>query len=450
MTNEETEARAGRHRAILFGGASAGVARAAGMVCGLIQVPLALSVLGREGFGLWATLQATVAFIGMLDFGIGYRLQNSVAECVATKTWGEIRRSVRSVAVLTLGLAGVLAVIAMAAGAAFWTDLLGIEDLKLRETTAPYLSWFVVLACVSLPANIGIRLASGMQKNWLVGASQALASVINLAFVLWCVAAGASAVVLLTGTLLVPLAANGALLVALWRGLPSTTPTNPDARATSRWIREGLPFFLPQLCGSLRVNLPPFIIASVLGAAAVTPYNLIQRLLNFVAQPQSWLLDPLWPAYTDAAIRGDLAWTKRALRLSLIGSAVFSLLPILSVLGWGPRFVQWWTGYPAASLATGLLFWLVVAQAALTMTQPLTLCLNGMGRLHGQAIYGTISVIGGLIGMAFVCQNFGLGQAVAPIALVLALFNLPCAYLDLRRQLSRWSTSGPSAKAGLV
>ena len=442
--SETGQARAARWRNIVLGGASAGVARATAVICSLVQVPLALRFLGVEGFGLWVTLQATVAFLAMLDFGLGYRLQNHVAQSAATSRLGEIRHAVRAVLLLTAGLGALLAVIALAAGPVFWSTLLGVDDPRLRAATAPHLGWLVALGCGTLPANIGMRLASGLQKNWLVGASQALVGLVNLAIVAACAIAGSPAVLLLAGTLAVPLVANTILTVLLLGRLPPALSAQPEPSPIARWVREGLPFFVPQLSASLRVNLPPFIIAALLGAAAVTPYNLIQRLLNFIAQPQVWLLDPLWAAYTDAVSRADYAWIKRALRFSLAGSAVFTLLPVLSALWWGPGFLQWWTGYPAAMLPAGLLLWLVVWQAGLVLTQPFSYCLNGLGRMRGQLFYGTLSVALSLVAMALACPRYGLGLAVAPAALIMLLFNLPCAYLDVCQVARRWSESGNS------
>jgi O-antigen/teichoic acid export membrane protein len=340
-----------------------------------------------------------------------------------------------------LGLATVAIGIVLLAGGIFWNGLLGIEDQNLSRATVPYLAALISLGCASLPANLGARLASGLQRNWLIGASQALASIVNLLVVAVCATTGAPAVALLAGTLAVPVAINAVLLVVLWRQLPPATPMAGAPVPISQWWRDGVTFFIPQLCASLRANLPPFIIASALGAAAVTPYNLIQRLLNFIAQPQGWWLEPLWPAYADATSRGDYAWITRALRLSLAASAAFSLLPVVSMLGWGPRFLQWWADYPAAALSPGLLLWLVVHQAALALTQPLTLCLNGLGQLRGQMIYGTAATAVSLIGMVIVTKKFGLELAIAPMAFAMGALNLPCACLDVRYQLKHLTAS---------
>ncbi len=447
---EESEVQASRRRAVIFGGASAATARAVGLVCNLMQVPLALVLLGQEGFGLWVTLQATIAFLAMLDFGLGYRLQNAIAGYAAASAWGEARAGLRTVLKVTLILAGGLALLALAAGGKLWTTVFGVDDPALRAGVTRYLPWLVALGCLSLPANLGLRVASGLQKNWLIGAVQAGVSVLTLGFTAWCATPGTPPIIFLVGTVVLPLVANLALLAALWRRLPreAARPHAAHPRSGIAWIREGLPFFVPQLSATLRANLPSFILASAFGAAAVTPYNLVQRLLNMIAQPQSWLLEPLWPAYTDAASRGDIGWVRRALRLSVWGSIAGCLVPVVSALVWGPLFLRWWTGAATPSIATGLWCWMIVAQAAQALTQPLTICLNGLGRMRGQTIYGPVCAVISLAGMAWAAQHWSVDHVVAPLALAMLLLNLPCAYFDLRRQLGQAAVAAAPLTTG--
>jgi hypothetical protein len=64
--------------------------------------------------------------------------------------------------------------------------------------------------------------------------------------------------------------------------------------------------------------------------------------------------------------------------------------------------------------------------------------------MRGQLFYGTLSVALSLVAMALACPRYGLGLAVAPAALIMLLFNLPCAYLDVCQVARRWSESGNS------
>jgi O-antigen/teichoic acid export membrane protein len=322
--------------------------------------------------------------------------------------------------------------------------VLGVTEAVQRGNPDTHLAGLVALCCGLLPANLGLRLASGLQRQWVVGTSQAIVSLLTLLLTVLCVGLEVAPRWFLAGSLALPILINGGLLAILWRRLPAESP-DADRPAIRHWLREGLPFFVPQLSASLRANGPSFIIASVLGAAAVTPYNLIQRVLNFVTQPQNWLLDPLWSGITDAASRADYTWIRSVLRLLLVLSTVCTVLPLLSMLGWGPWFVQWWTGFAASNLPGGLLAWLVAAQVGIVLIQPFTICLNGLGWMRGQMIYGTITSVLSLGAMAVLCPRWGLATALAPTAILLLGFNLPCAWWDVRQVMRRWTPEGKNA-----
>ena len=56
-------------------------ARVVNIGTGLITIPLTLSYLGKEQFGLWMTLTGFVGFLTFTDMGLGIGLQNVLAEC---------------------------------------------------------------------------------------------------------------------------------------------------------------------------------------------------------------------------------------------------------------------------------------------------------------------------------------------------------------------------------
>jgi O-antigen/teichoic acid export membrane protein len=443
--SDDEQVRQTRWRGIVFGGASALSARVVAVACSFAQVPLALRYLGTEGFGLWVTLQAAAGFAALLDLGTGYRLQNQVTHANAQGRLGEARAYLRVSWWTTLVMAGALALLALALGAVGWADLLSLKDPALRVELAPRLGALAALVGLGIPAGLSLRLAAGLQRMWLVGASQAVASFLTLVVVVIDATQRASSIVFFASTLAVPIGVNAGLLLLLLRQLPAGPRLRqPPPRA--EWLhgmREGLPFLVPQLSATLRQTAPSFIIASALGAAAVTPFNLIQRLLNLLGQPLLWLLEPLWAAYADAASRGDYAWMRRALRLSFAASFAVAVLPLISSFWWGPHFLAWWTRHASPDLPTGLFFWMIVCLAATALIQPISYCLNGLGRMRGQAVYGSLTTLIGLAAMAPACRWGGLAVAFGPMALAILLINLPCASIDIRRAMRHWTDEHP-------
>lgn len=51
------------------------------MFLSYIYVPVALSFLGEEKYGVWATILSVLSWISLFDVGIGNGLRNKLAEC---------------------------------------------------------------------------------------------------------------------------------------------------------------------------------------------------------------------------------------------------------------------------------------------------------------------------------------------------------------------------------
>src|SRR3954464_8085519 len=75
----------GRSRAVGMFFATSLAARALGISCQLLQVPIAMKALGSEAFGLWMTLTSIGTVITFADFGVGQGAQNKLAEAFAAQ-----------------------------------------------------------------------------------------------------------------------------------------------------------------------------------------------------------------------------------------------------------------------------------------------------------------------------------------------------------------------------
>src|SRR5690606_18289846 len=123
-------------------------------------------------------------------------------------------------------------------------------------------------------------------------------------------------------------------------------------------VALGASFGVQQLQHTLFISLPQVIISTHLGAAAVTPYNLAQRLFNLFGVVQSAFMLPLWPAYSDAKAKGDFAWIRRTLRRSIGATVLFTLVPMAVGAIFARPLLNLWVG-ESADLPSSLLVWLL-------------------------------------------------------------------------------------------
>src|SRR4051794_27682018 len=68
-----------RERRIALSASTEAISRVVSVLTGLITVPLTISYLGTEEYGLWMTISAAIGFFVFADLGIGSGVLNAVA-----------------------------------------------------------------------------------------------------------------------------------------------------------------------------------------------------------------------------------------------------------------------------------------------------------------------------------------------------------------------------------
>ena len=157
-------------------------------------------------------------------------------------------------------------------------------------------------------------------------------------------------------------------------------------------LKTGTLFFVQQLCALSLFTAPAVLISAILGAAAVVPFNLAQRLFSLLLVIPNGILPPLWPAYAEAKAKGDWAWISRTLYRSLGAVTGLTIVPMAVVAYFARDLLRLWTGsheqsviLPSA-LLVGMLF---VWNALVVMQQPLRVHAGGVvGGAPGDFVLG--------------------------------------------------------------
>jgi len=379
-----------RDRAVRLTVAASLGAKVISVACTLAQVPLALHVLGAEGYGLWITLMSLLIMLNFVDFGLGVGLQKAVATAFGRDDPGQMRRAFFSGALALSGLALAALVVGLPLALMFdWGGLLKISEVALQRQAGPALAITVAAFAAGLPFNAVPRLAYATQRGWLQAAWIALGSIASLGLVALAARAHWGFLPFLTLTMLLPVAQGAGLLLHLWRAL-GWKGWKVELLPRAEWralAGDSLLFAVPQVGLAFVQVAPPLALSFAAGPVAATAFNLLQRLYSPVTQGQIMHLTPLWPAITEAHVRGDAAWVRRAFGQSLLVALGCGLALVFLTAQSGP-LLHWWLG-AAAVPATGPLAWLIcgwfVTQVA---WQPLMYLLVGVERLSVLAVCG--------------------------------------------------------------
>ena len=103
-----------------------------------------------------------------------------------------------------------------------------------------------------------------------------------------------------------------------------------DRSLSRQIVGKGLGFFVIQISSCLVIfGAANIFITQFCGPATVTTYNIAYKFFNLLVIAYTIILSPMWNAYTDAYVKGDMKWIEqtfnRALKLwglSVVGGMV--------------------------------------------------------------------------------------------------------------------------------
>ncbi|HVW22538.1 MAG TPA: oligosaccharide flippase family protein [Opitutaceae bacterium] len=404
----------GRSRAVGMFFATSIAARGVGIVCQLLQVPVAVHALGSEAFGLWMALMSISYFITFADFGVGQGAQNKLAEAFAAEHDAEARRLWGTTLAFLALVGGILAAAVLAFAPRFdFVSIFHLQNSAVRAQALPAVETTLCIVCCNFPLGLAQRLAYSLQWGWMHNIAQAVGAVGGLCGILFAVHNHWTLPGIIAATQTPLLLANAGLIIFLLARLGWLDRLPECRRDTMRpLLKLGAYFGVQQVLVTLMISLPSVVISTGLGAAAVTPYNLAQRLFNFFAIIQNAIMLPLWPAYSDAKARGDYVWIRRTLFFSLRAGLFAVILPMAIGALVGRPVIRIWVGsgteLPSRMLIGALFLW----NAAVFLQQPFGYFLAGLSEVRRLTFYAVISAALSASLMYLAVHRFGAAGTV--------------------------------------
>ncbi len=403
----------------------AGVAQRLLQIAGtLIVMPMVLHAVGSEGFGVWAAAASFFWMTVVVDFGVGQALLTSVAQNIARGDILEVRRQIGAALLvsLALGLIGTILAVTI------------IPRVASPQVADAYLIAAVLLS-INIPLSLTGNVWTGLQRFHMTSAWETFQTIFTVCglFALTRFSTDTRYYVAVTaGGLLV---ANVASTINLYSRYPELLPSLqlPSASRCLALMQRGAPFFILSVAATLAVNLDSVIALSRLGADAASRMAVAQRAC-LTALGLLWVVtQPLWPAFTDAATRGDYVWVRRGL---LRGAFVVTLCTMSGgaiLILFGQPLLDLWMG-GAMKLGQDVLWAMSAWIAMLSLGRIVDVLLNGLGAVWFQArVAIAYSVLAFLLKFQL-APYFGVAGILASTAIAYGLTYAP-AYIWW---LTRW------------
>ncbi|WP_410815149.1 lipopolysaccharide biosynthesis protein [Micromonospora sp. 067-2] len=421
--------------------ATAALSRAVSALVPLVLLPVTLSYLGTDLYGLWAAVLAVTGMVAFADLGVGLGLMTRLAPCRVDGDTDTARRYISSAYAAVCGVALPLCgLLWLFGGLVPWSLLFNATGEAARS------AHLVAMICLTafllnIPLSLVARVQYAYQQVAASNVWQATASALSLPLALGAVFLELPPIAVIACIAVGPLLVN--IANTAWtfgRRLPQLAPRPRfiDGRGIRDLFGLGGLFFLVTLVMVLADNADPLIIAHVLGLASVTVYAVPARLFTQLGALVTLVNQPLWPMHGEALARGDLDWVRRTVRRMTIVSTLIALLPSTLLVIFGEAFFAAWLPIPIGnrSLLLGFACWWIVLAAI----SPRFMVQNAAGvvrpQLWGYLLYLPLSVIGKLYGVHW----FGVSAAPYVAVVTYTVTVVPAAIFGYRRALTLRST----------
>lgn len=299
------------------------------MAIQLVQVPIVLSYLTKESYGLYLTITSIVMWAHNFDFGLGNGLRYKLTEALALN---DIQSSKELVSTAYISLAGIMSIV----GVIFipvtyflnWKEILNSDLLNNR-----YLGICIIAVLLTFLIQFVLDLITivlqAKQKTAISTAFRPIANTISVIGVLCLKEFSSDSLLAACLMLTVPLVF--VLLTAnLWLFKKDFRQISP---AISFYRKNklkdiyslGTKFFLSSLSGLVVFNSTNLLLSNIINPGEVSVYNTAYTYFALVIVFHGIILTPFWPAITSAYVNHELTWLKGCIHKLAKVTLLFSI-----------------------------------------------------------------------------------------------------------------------------
>ena len=426
MTNNTANTPNSRNKMLRNNILFSGFLKVVGLLTSLVIVPITINYLNNEVYGIWMTITSILYWITTFDIGLGNGMRNYLTEALATnntklgKKYISTTMLLLSLIALSMAIVLLYPLITINFNSFFNTNAIAGKELRMAVVIAV---GFTLMNFVL--KNIGMIFVA-MQKyaiNDLLSISGNVIALIII-YILTKVTTGNLVLVVLAYTMTSCVVFLLAAIPLFWKH-PELKPSLRffDKSLGKKIVGKGLGFFVIQISSCLVIfGAANFFITQSCGPAAVTTYNIAYKFFNLLVIAYTIILAPMWNAYTDAYVKGDMKWIKATFNkaLKFWGLSVCGGLGMLLICN---LFYKLWIGnmvnVPLSVSASTLVY-----VCFFNLNNCATYLINGLNKIFVQIIISlavtalyiiTVLAFGGKLGVEGIVLSMAASYAVMSV-----------------------------------
>jgi O-antigen/teichoic acid export membrane protein len=444
-TNRQAE----RERRSLTSTIAAIAARVVTVGISFIAIPLTIGYLGADRYGVLVALTSLMTMFTFADLGLGNGLLNVVSQANGRDDREAAVRAVSSAFFMLIVIAAIMVPIAVVGFQVIpWGSLFAAPDASFATDVAPAAAVLLATVLLGLPLGVVERIRLAFQEQYVssyIAIAVGIGGLVVLVASIWLQVGLPLVVAVIALPPVIALALNGVELFWLRRPWLMPRIASADRHVAARLARLGWLFLVLQLAVAVAYQSDVVVAGVVLGPAAAATYAVTLKFFLVTPALVGLYLTTLWPAYTEALARGDIAWVRRTMRRSVAIAVVLSGVASVGLVIFGGIVIRAWTNgevNPPIELLVGAALWAVTYATF----NAIGIVLNAASVLTVQVVMAT-AMAGMSITLSVVLANaIGLpGVVWGTLIAYVTCTAIPLAVLlpRLWKEITTVSNSGP-------
>jgi O-antigen/teichoic acid export membrane protein len=405
-----------------------------------LLIPLFIKFFDESEYGIWLTVFSTLTWINVFDLGIGNGLRNKLSECFVRNDLKQIKLYIgSSIAFFSFFLIIFYCLFLISSYLfdfrTFFNTTNYTEDYFFNVLQIILISilldiLFKILDSVSYAIHKSfIPQLRVLVKNLLILCSLYLMlffkidenKLLNLSYIYLFVGVFVNVIF---------------LLIIFWNKRDIIPSSKQISFSDFRPLADlGLKFFVIQFGALIIFSTDNFIIINYLGPQQVIQYNIISKIYLVLIIGQSFLMIPLWSAYTSKYAVKDFNWIKKTLSKSIYFSLLLSSSGVVIFFA-GKFILNFWLNDDSYFDKILFLSFSIYTFFRLWSSNFSTLY-NGIGRLKLQMVCVVLGAIINIPLSIFFIKNLELGSSGVILASTISLlFFSISAPIKLKSYLS--------------
>ncbi len=307
-----------------------------------LLVPLTLGYVDSELYGIWLTISSIVSWLHFLDIGFTNGLKNRLGESIAMNNW-ERGKALVSTTYSMMFFIFIPLCIVLAIFIPFinWSGFLNVNPIY-NEAIKDAMYVLIACFCLQMILNVLTAVIAAYQKVALSSSFTVIGNVLSLGIIfILTKCCPPSLLALAFAISAMPVIV---LFVASFyfytRKFKLVAPSIKyyDKKYIKDLFQLGARFFIIQIQMLILYQSTNILISNISGPEDVTSYNLAYKYIGIAMMVYTILLQPLWPAFTDAYAKKDFGWMKniynKMAKVFFVCVVFISIMVIISPLAY--------------------------------------------------------------------------------------------------------------------